>query len=285
MLKNRTTASFTFLSKHVPTIRTFICDRHSAQSRAISDVFGASVNVFHCCVHVGRNIHDNAGSNSELSSSFLAMRFRRRPESEAHFLETLQRIHASKRSLFTTHLLHQVDTFLPSRIDAALKRSIFPVPREARTLDLSHFSVGSERHLRVLTVLQRMTLVDDVVCDIFTVDNTNVIESYFSVVKKRLCGTTHTLLDVYNAVDFTEVSALARNNCFAARLHTQLHDCLAIVVSPNVHNVLAPAGVNALIGLIIHACQAILNDASPRMTSLARYFSPFRRAFLLTSTP
>ena len=129
-----------------------------------------------------------------------------------------------------------------------------------------------------------MTLVDDVVYDIFTVDNTNVIESYFSVVKKRLCGTTHTLLDDYNAVDFTEVSALARNNCFAAKLHPQLH-CLAMFTSPDVLNVLAPAGVNALIGLIIHACQAILNDASPRMTSLARYFSPFRRAFLLTSTP
>ena len=117
MLKNRTTASFrrffTFLFKRVPTIRTFICDRHAAQSRAISEVFGASVNVFHCCVHVGRNIRDNAGANSELSSSFWEMRFRRTPEAEAHFLETLQRLHTAKRSLFTTHLLQQVDSFFP----------------------------------------------------------------------------------------------------------------------------------------------------------------------------
>ena len=132
-----------------------------------------------------------------------------------------------------------------------------------RELDLSTFHVSCERHLRALAVLQRMTLVDDVVYDIFTVDNTNVIESYFSVVKKRLCGTTRTLLDVFNAVDFTETTALARNNCFTARLHPQLRDCLAMVVSPNVLNVLAPAGVNALIGLMVRACVAILNDAVP----------------------
>ena len=56
---------------------------------------------------------------------------------------------------------------------------------------------------------------------------------------------------------------MARNNCFAARPHPQLHDCLAMVVSPVVLGVLSPAGVNALIGLIVCACVATLNDAVP----------------------
>ena len=236
LLKNRTTASFrrffAFLFRHVPTIRTFVCDSHAAQSRAIRDVFGDAVDIFHCCVHVGRNIRNNAGQSSALSASFWEMRFSRTPEAEARFLETLQRVHTAKHSLFTTHLLRQVDAFLPSRVDAALKKSKFPELRTARTLDLSLFRAGCERHRKALAILQRMAMVDDVEYDIYTVDNTNVIESYFSVVKKRLRGTPQTLLDVFNAVDFTEATVLARNNCFAARPHPQLHDCLATIVSP-----------------------------------------------------
>lgn len=126
-----------------------------------------------------------------------------------------------------------------------------------------------------------MTLVDDVMYDIFTVDNTNVIESYFSAVKKRLCRTTHTLLDVYNAVDFTDVTALARNNCFAARLRPQLHDCLAMVASPDLLNVLAPAGVNTLIRLIIHACVAILNDTDPEDNITRSLFLSIQKGVLV----
>ena len=140
--------------------------------------------------YADRNIRVNCGANSALSSAFWEMRFRRTPEAEERFLETLQRVHAAKRSLFTTHLLQQVDTFLPSRVDAALKKTKFPELQAARSLDLSMFHVSCEYHRKALAVLKRMALVDDVELDIFTADNTNVIESYFSVVKRRLCGTT-----------------------------------------------------------------------------------------------
>ena len=67
-----------------------------------------------------------------------------------------------KGPLFTTHLLQHVDAFLPSRVDAALKKSKFPELRTARTLDLSLFRAGCERHRKALAILQRMAMVDDV---------------------------------------------------------------------------------------------------------------------------
>ena len=49
-IRNRTTQSFcnffTFLQKYHPTIQSFMCDRHHAQSRAIKMVYGEDVHVF-----------------------------------------------------------------------------------------------------------------------------------------------------------------------------------------------------------------------------------------------
>ena len=60
LIKNRTTQTLTrffqFIFRYFPTINTFMCDRHFAQRRAISIVFGQDVNIFHCCVHVARNM-------------------------------------------------------------------------------------------------------------------------------------------------------------------------------------------------------------------------------------
>ena len=52
VIKNRTTDSFarflTFVSKYFGDIKTFVCDRHYAQQKAIVQVFGQRVNVLHC---------------------------------------------------------------------------------------------------------------------------------------------------------------------------------------------------------------------------------------------
>ena len=96
-LKNRTTQSFrrffSFLFKHYPGIRVFMCDRHHTQSRAIDEVFGDDVSILNYCVHIARNTVRNTGSNDTLVSLFWKMRFERTMESENAFVQFLERMH------------------------------------------------------------------------------------------------------------------------------------------------------------------------------------------------
>ena len=65
LLRNRTTDSFTrfltFMSKFHGDIKTVVCDRHIAQRNAIVRVFGQSIRVLHCCVHVTRKSNATPG--------------------------------------------------------------------------------------------------------------------------------------------------------------------------------------------------------------------------------
>ena len=126
IIRNRTTQTlqrfFSFVAGFFPNIGIFMCDRHFAQRRAISHVFGDDAHIFHCCVHVARNIKANTGQNSTLASQFWAMRFRRTKAAEDAFIATLERYHDAKRTVFTTQLLNALDSFLPSKVDAALQR-------------------------------------------------------------------------------------------------------------------------------------------------------------------
>ena len=72
--------------------------------------------------------------------------------------------------------------------------------------------------------------------------------------KRRLSGTNTTLLDVYKAVDFTEMTALSRQNPFAPPIPFQLRECLATVISSDIINVLSTTGVDSLIDEIISCC-------------------------------
>ena len=55
------------------SLKTFMCDRCHAQSLALKRAFGADPTVLNCADHIGRNIKQNAGQNSELLSHFWAM--------------------------------------------------------------------------------------------------------------------------------------------------------------------------------------------------------------------
>ena len=81
VLKNRTTETFTrffsFVARYFPSITTFMCDRHYAQRKAITIAFGDSVHIFHCCVHIARNIANNVGQNTQLIKHFWEMRYAR----------------------------------------------------------------------------------------------------------------------------------------------------------------------------------------------------------------
>ena len=89
-------------------------------------MFGQCVNVLHCCVHIARNIQHNTGAKSDLLCRLWTMRFARTEASERSFMDALERLHASKRSMFTTLLTNSLDSFLPSRINNALDVELFP---------------------------------------------------------------------------------------------------------------------------------------------------------------
>ena len=110
----------TFVSRFYGGITTVVCDRHQAQRKAIVGVLGEGVRVLHCCIHVARNIQRNTGMKSDLLKLFWAMRYTRTEASERAFIDALERLHAAKRTLFTTQLVASLDTFVPSRISSAL---------------------------------------------------------------------------------------------------------------------------------------------------------------------
>ena len=105
---------FRFVARFL-ALKTFMCDRCHAQSIALKRAFGADATVLNCADHIGRNIKQNAGQNSELLSRFWAMRWRRIAAVEESFVASLRQLHAARRSNFTTSLLNALDAFLPSK--------------------------------------------------------------------------------------------------------------------------------------------------------------------------
>ena len=123
-LENRTTKSycrFFFLFKHHPEVKTFTGDRHHAEPSDQSCPYGEA-HVLCCCVHLARNIGKNTGSNSTLTSLFWKMRYERSVVSETAFLNHLDRMHPSNKSMFSSHPPNSTESFFPSVIDNLLKR-------------------------------------------------------------------------------------------------------------------------------------------------------------------
>ena len=236
-----------------------MCDRHFAQRRAISIVFGQDVNIFHCCVHVARNMKTHTGPNSTLVTSFWKMRFTRTTESEEQFIDTLNRHHTSKRTVFTFHLVNSLDTFLPSKVDAVLKRPIFP---ELMAIDGDVLAnpVASDGVRRAVAILRRLLVVDRVFVDVFSIDNTNTIESFFNVVKGRMTKEMPTLVDVFQSITITEEIALARRNPASIQIPACLVECFLAVVSHDVLNDLSPNGVHGLLKCIVDSAYNITRN-------------------------
>ena len=77
-------------------------------------------------MHIARNIQHNTGSKSDLLGRFWTMRFTRTEASERAFIDALERLHAAKKSMFTTQLMNSLDSFVPSRTNNALDVELFP---------------------------------------------------------------------------------------------------------------------------------------------------------------
>ena len=264
MTKNRTSSSFvrflTFVSKYYGGIKTFVCDRHSAQRNAIVTVFGESDHIIHCCVHVARNIQNNMGMRSDLLKLFWKMRFTRTMASEEAFIVSLQRLHTSKRSSFTTRLLNTLEAFVPSKVDQVLDIDIFPVLNTLLNFETCGFNIDSPEKRNANTLLNKLKSLGSFQRDVFSLDNTNSIEGYFHTVKSRIPMGTATLLDIFNAVTFTERVALATNHPGAMTIPPPLIDCLVSVITREVLAVMSSLGIHSFVDCIVCSVMNILSD-------------------------
>ena len=212
ILMDRTVESFErffrFVSHHC-MMKAFMCDRCLSQGLALKRAFGEDVKVLNCCIHIGRNIKQNTGPNSELLSRFWAMRKHRTQVFEESFVDSLNGLHAVRPSHFTASLLKSLDTFLPSKTDSVLKRPTFSALVKAKSIDLTSCCPSTQLGIKAKVILTEIQSVDDVYENVHSRDNTNTIEGYFSIIKRRVKKNSSSLLDLFEAINFTEATTLA----------------------------------------------------------------------------
>ena len=264
IVRNRTTETFirffTFISRSFPRINAFMCDRHFAQSKAIRAVFGDGVHIFHCCIHIARNIKSNTGCDGGLVSEFWAMRFKRTEEAEEQFISSLRKMHSAKKSVFTSQLLESVDTYLPSKVDPVLSQYVSPMFTFPECCVDGLHPPTTELETRAMWVINVLKKVDSKPASILSIDNTNTVESYFNVIKGRLERTCPTLVDLYTAINFTEMSILASRNPCSPELPQCVVSLLLTVVTNDVVNMLTLEGVQCLLDLLCLVALDIILD-------------------------
>ena len=119
--------------------------------------------------------------------------------------------------------------------------------------------VTSDGVQRSVAILRRLRFVDREFVVVFSIDNTNAIES-FNDVKGRMTKETPTLVDVFLSITITEEIALARRNPASVQIPTRLIGCFLAVVSHDVLNVLSPYCVHGLLKCIVDsACNIVRN--------------------------
>ena len=209
----------------------------------------------------------NAGANSSLTTLFWKMRYQRTKEAETEFLVFLERLHASKKTVFTSHLLGSTNSFLPSKIDPFLQRVDFVSLSQLKTLELSIFVTSTQEKRNALGVLHILKQQNPLSHDVFSYDNTNTIESYFNIIKGRIPSSSPRLVDIYNSISFTERSFLARHNPSLPNLPRCLVHCLLTVLSPDVLSVMSKEGVDAFIDTLIQTSVGILTETTGQCAS------------------
>ena len=175
-------------------------------------------------------------------------------------MDALERFHAAKRSMLTTLLTNSLDSFLPSRINNALDVELFPEINTFKNVTFTSHSVDDPVKARVSALRDEIVHLGPFRRDILSLDNTNTIEGYFNTIKRRTPSKTATLLNIFNAVTFTEESALAANHPSSPRLPVPLNDCLSSVISGEVLGMMSTTGVHAFLNCLVSSINVILSD-------------------------
>ena len=95
-----------------------------------------------------------------------------------------------------------------------------------------------------MQVLAELQSVPDIQENVFSRDNTNSIEGYFSIVKRKLKKNTSTVLDLFNAIDFTEAAALASCDPGRPFVPPELSRCIVHVISPSMFVTMSRQGID-----------------------------------------
>ena len=210
----------------------------------------------------------NTGHGSTLLRDFWNMRFARTSESESKFLATLNKVYNTKKTLFTTHLVNSVNSFLPSIVDPFLKRKVLPELEAFHSIDLRGPFFHHKNVEHVLLIVNTIRSVEVPETDVFALDNNNTTESYFSMIKGRLQLQTRTLVDVFNAVNYTEQRALAMHNPAQPSLPEELIRGLSMVLSREVQRVMSMAGIRGFLQKLAMSSERVLRSDQPPEDSL-----------------
>ena len=124
--------------------------------------------------------------------------------------------------------------------------------------------------------------VDSKPASILSIDNTNTVESYFNVIKGRLERTCPTLVDLYNAINFTEMSVLASRNPCSPELPQCVVRLLLTTVTKDVVNMLTLKGVQSLLDLLCLVALDVIFDKNDGVSKSS--YEHVRNAFE-TNTP
>ena len=129
-----------------------------------------------------------------------------------------------------------------------------------RSITISSFTVDTidkEKAIDIVRVLKEVTVEDN---DVFSLDNTNPVEGFFSVIKRRLTSTTPTLFNVFETIDFTERCVMAHHNPASPALPDRLSKFILTVVTRDVLNVMTLRGVGYLLDVVLDVAIGILRD-------------------------
>ena len=203
------------------------------------------------------------------------MRYLRTPAAEGAFVQALQRLHKSRKSIFTAELLNSLASFVPSSINPVVRKAAFPALCLLKDFDVDGHVADTDAKARAMALVQCLKGVGSVDVDVFSVDNTNVVEGYFNGIKGRMRANPLTLLDVFNAVDSTERTVLASGSPFSTKLPSRITECILHVVTHNVLNVITSIGVQRLLLVIVSLS---INIITKKISGLSAFEAPILSA-------
>ena len=143
------------------------------------------------------------------------------------------------------------------------KKNNFPELACFSAMDLKCSFGEGQQTKRALDVVNVLRCVGVVEPDVFSLDNTNTVEGYFSMIKRRLAHTTKTLIDLYNAVNYSEEIALASHDPSQPVLPDKLTQGLSLVLSSEVQRVMTIDGVRHFLKTLASVCERVLRGVFP----------------------
>ena len=135
---------------------------------------------------------------------------------------------------------------------------MFSAVVEAKRFDMTACCPSTPHGIGSKLILAEIQSVDDVYENVHSRDNTNTIEGFFSIIKRRVKKSTSTLLDLFEEINFTETTTLASCDTAIPSIPSTLKKCILLVLTPSVLATLSKKGVDGVLLMIIEVYVGIL---------------------------